>query len=129
MKKQLLIPLLFLLFGCSSDEIGDENQANTIDPFIGTWLSIYSEGTTEVIMTINENGTGSDVITKSEYQLGNTYQLTWKNLGDNLNSLNQTYRMMSIGYTADLIVTYNSDFTKYSYTYDGIEQEGNALKQ
>ena len=34
MKKLLLLPLLFIVFACSTDEI---EVGNTIDPFIGTW--------------------------------------------------------------------------------------------
>lgn len=35
MKKQLLLSLLFLAFGCSSDEMGNEYQEK--DPLVGTW--------------------------------------------------------------------------------------------
>ena len=35
MKKQLLLSLLFLAFGCSSDEMGNEHQEK--DPLVGTW--------------------------------------------------------------------------------------------
>lgn len=79
MKKLLLLPLLFLVFACFSDEM-DEN--NSLDPLIGYWTgeTIYEDGDyvvinsfsldiksdgTGLIETVNANNSGDANITSS----------------------------------------------------------------
>ena len=53
MKQYLLLPLLFLAFACSSDEMGDEEIGKTVDPIIGCWLIDYSNDVTTDILRLS----------------------------------------------------------------------------
>ncbi|MDC0874969.1 hypothetical protein OAP64_04980 [Flavobacteriaceae bacterium] len=91
MKKLLLFPLLFFVFACSSDEMGNDN---TVDPIIGVWTgdgeTTYDGVTTSETVTLIFRSNG-DLILEG-------YTGGWINNDGNadFNSVNQSYTLISV---------------------------------
>ena len=89
MKKLFLLPILFLAFGCSSNEMEESEQEiveiNPDDPLIGSWDNMSYDGSGFILNSFDEfkvDGT---------YEVDNTYEGTWRNKGVNINEQIQTY--------------------------------------
>ena len=89
MKKLCLLPILFLVLGCSSNEMAESEQEiveiNPDDPLIGFWENSYFDGRYWGVTSFNEfkvDGT---------YEVDNTYGGTWRNKDSNINEQIQTY--------------------------------------
>ena len=89
MKKLVLLPILFLVLGCYSNEMEESEQEiveiNLDDPLIGFWENSYFDGRYCAVTSFNEfkvDGT---------YRVDNTYEGTWRNKNDNINDQIQTY--------------------------------------
>ena len=120
MKK--LLPILFLAFGCSSNEMEEteQEQVNDVDPLIGTWNFVLSDN----IMDQD----GSSVIFKSDgtFTEQNPDGVTddggiWENKGDNFNDEVQTYVLEYYGLATgeadiengtEIIATFEERFTR-----------------
>ena len=57
MKKLFLLPILFLVFGCSSNEMVESEQEiveiNPDDPLIGFWENSYFDGGSWAVTSFN----------------------------------------------------------------------------
>ena len=89
MKKLFLLPILFLVFGCSSNEMVESEQEiveiNPDDPLIGFWDNMSYDGSGFILISFDEfkvDGT---------YEVDNTYGGTWRNKDSNINEQIQTY--------------------------------------
>ena len=89
MKKLFLLPILFLAFGCSSNEMEESEQEiveiNPDDPLIGFWDNMSYDGSGFILISFDEfkvDGT---------YEVDNTYGGTWRNKDGNINEQIQTY--------------------------------------
>ena len=89
MKKLFLLPILFLAFGCSSNEMEESEQEiveiNPDDPLIGFWDNMSYDGSGFILISFDEfkvDGT---------YEVDNTYGGTWRNKDSNINEQIQTY--------------------------------------
>ena len=89
MKKLFLLPILFLVLGCSSNEMGESEQEiveiNPDDPLIGSWDNMSYDGSGFILNSFDEfkvDGT---------YEVDNTYGGTWRNKDGNINEQIQTY--------------------------------------
>ena len=115
MKKLLIIPLILIVFACSSDEIGDD-LTNTVDPIIGVWT-----------------GDGDTLIFRSNGDLIlDGYTGGWINNDGNadFNSVNQSYTLISVEDEIEfkdpfLNVKFSNDFN--SFTSPGLP--GTATRQ
>ena len=89
MKKLFLLPILFLVLGCSSNEMEESEQEiveiNPDDPLIGSWDNMSYDGSGFILNSFDEfkvDGT---------YEVDNTYGGTWRNKDGNINEQIQTY--------------------------------------
>ena len=89
MKKLFLLPILFLAFGCSSNEMEESEQEiveiNPDDPLIGFWDNMSYDVSCFILISFDEfkvDGT---------YEVDNTYGGTWRNKDSNINEQIQTY--------------------------------------
>ena len=89
MKKLFLLPILFLVPGCSSNEMKESEQEiveiNPDDPLIGSWDNMSYDGSGFILNSFDEfkvDGT---------YEVDNTYGGTWRNKDGNINEQIQTY--------------------------------------
>ena len=94
MKKLFLLPILFLVFGCSSNEIVELEQEiieiNPDDPLIGIWENSSFEGRWWSLNSWDEFKVDGTYEVKT-YDVDNTYGGTWRNKDGNINEQIQTY--------------------------------------
>ena len=102
-KNTLVLGLVLLLVGCSSDN--DDNDITSLDPIIGTWYC-------EVIDVWASLGIPTEC---NIGELG-----TWENLSQEFESTSQNYLLILGGETERETINFNSSFTEFSVTEDGI---------
>ena len=114
MNKLILLPLLFIVLACSSDEM---NSTNTVDPIIGVWTgdgeSTYDGVTTKETVTLIFKSNGDLII--------DGYTGGWINNDGNadFNSVNQSYTLISVEDEIEfkdplLNVKFSNDFNSFS---------------
>ena len=116
MKKLKLLPLLFLVFACSSDEMND-NSTNTVDPIIGVWTG-KAEFTNDGVTT---TGTGTLIFRSNGDLILEGFTGGWINNDGNadFNSVNQSYTLISVEDELEfkdpfLNVKFSNDFDSFS---------------
>ena len=107
MKKLFLLPILFLVVNCSSNEMeeSEEQQESATDPLIGIWLWLLDDpysGNNFFDIEYKVDGT----YIKKGNSLNNEGKGTWENKGDNLNDRVQTYIIDGVENEA----SFNEDF-------------------
>ncbi len=101
----------------------DEEIGKTVDPMIGFWLIDYSNDGTTDFLRIKFNADGN-LIQRSYYERGvnrfdDTIESTWKNQGNDISSLNQTYIITEDdGSIQTFEFTYSEDFNNVSFFSD-----------
>ena len=117
MKECLLIPLLFLIFACSSEEIEAEIQG--YDPLVGSWDVIRldtNENRDRVIY--RPEGTWTSLLSVVSDREETGY---WLNISENkdFNSINQSYSITFKEQKNEINGIYNNDFNSFIYEIDG----------
>lgn len=94
MKKLFLLPILFLVFGCSSNEMVESEQEiveiNPDDPLIGFWENSYFDGRSWGVTSFYEIKVDGTYVFET-YDVDDTYEGTWRNKDGNINEQIQTY--------------------------------------
>ena len=94
MKKLFLLPILFLVFGCSSNEMVESEQEiveiNPDDPLIGFWENSYFDGRYWGVTSFYEIKVDGTYEFET-YDVDDTYEGTWRNKDGNINEQIQTY--------------------------------------
>ena len=124
MKKLLLLPLLFLVLGCSSDETGIDFP-NLEDPLIGVW-EIYRNERDRYIGEITYNSEGSSIRYEGD-EREYIQEGDWENISNtqDFSNLNQSYKVnkyeteTSSARQNEYIGIFSSDFKTFKYDYDG----------
>ena len=113
MKQYLFLPLLFLVFACSSDEMDDSNSRTT-DPFIGNWEMFYQS---EKIFDLKVNPDG----TFEKFDDGQGF---WLNTSatTNFNSKSQSYKLtFNTSEVYTFVGSYNENFIQFNCTMTTFE--------
>jgi len=113
-KKLKLLPLLFIVFACSSDEINDDST-NTLDPIIGTWEGRDLNDLKVQMIVTSDNWT----FISSDPEIENS-TIQWRNMvGEpDYNTRTQTYQLIIDGVEyADEIytLTFSQDFNTFLF--------------
>ena len=134
MKQYLLLPLLFLAFACSSDEMDDDEIGKTVDPFIGCWY-VDSSNDDSIDITIFEVSADGNINEKTLYDrngilITRFFNSRWENQGDDFSSLNQTYVITSDDGDSETIeITFSDDFNSLSYDFYDDNVKGIRLSE
>ena len=117
MKKDLLIPLVFLIFACHSEEMKVELQK--YDPLVGSWDVIRldtNEDRDRVIYRPEGTWTSLLSVVSDSEEIG-----YWSNISESkdFNSTNQSYSITFKEQKNEINGVYNDDFNSFIYEIDG----------
>jgi hypothetical protein len=117
MKKQLLLSLLFLAFGCSSDEMGNEHKEK--DPLVGTWNVVRldnNEDRDRIIYRPEGTWTSLLSVVSDRDEIG-----YWLNISESkdFNNTDQSYRIIFKKQNNEINGIFNDDFNSFVYEIDG----------
>ena len=117
MKKQLLLSLLFLAFGCSSDEMGNEHQEK--DPLVGTWDVVRldtNEDRDRIIYRPEGTWTSLLSVVSDRDEIG-----YWLNISESkdFNNTDQSYLISFKKQNNEINGIFNDDFNSFVYEIDG----------
>ena len=117
MKKQLLLSLLFLALGCSSDEMDNEHQEK--DPLVGTWDVVRldtNEDRDRIIYRPEGTWTSLLSVVSDRDEIG-----YWLNISESkdFNNTAQSYRITFKKRNNEINGIFNDDYNSFVYEIDG----------
>ena len=115
MRHYLLLPLLFLVFACSSDEMDGDEIGNTVDPFIGIWTHVNLDGYTAEL-NVRNNGTFTSGFPYDDIDEGGNG--SWINTATEPNFTNRTQTYLSnflrvYDEPENITILFGSDFNSF----------------
>ena len=113
MKKLLLFFIAATLISCGSKD--DDDTERTTDPLIGVWNTSEIDGDeVSLSWTVKSNGTYTLVSLNDEVELSSYNSATWTNIGNDFNSLTQTYRTIVDGESSLTTINFADDFNSFT---------------